>query len=319
MTQYILRRLLLSIPVLLVVSILVFGGVRVIPGDVCRLVLQTPEVTEEQCARVEHSMGLDQPAATQYVTWLGGVLRGDFGTSMISRRDVWQEIRNRMYLTVELAVLASTFAVLLAIPIGVYSATNQDKLADHLLRLITVGWLSIPGFWVATMLITFPAKWWGYSPPVGYAQVWEDPLKNLEQLYMPAIALGLALSASLARLTRSSMLEVLRQDYVRTARAKGLRDRVVLYRHGLKNAMLPVITLLGLQLGFLLGGTVVTESIFALPGLGTLLLGAVVQKDYTQIQGIVLFFAVIIVVINLLVDLSYAWFDPRVRAAFRGA
>jgi peptide/nickel transport system permease protein len=318
MTQYILRRLLLSIPVLVIVSILVFGGVRVIPGDVCRLVLQTPEVNEEQCARVEQNLGLDQPAARQYATWLGGVLRGDFGTSMISRRDVWQEIRSRMYLTVELALLASTFAVALAIPIGVYSAINQDKLGDHLLRLITVGWLSIPGFWVATMLITFPAKWWGYSPPVGYTQIWEDPLKNLEQLYMPAIALGLALSASLARLTRSSMLEVLRQDYVRTARAKGLKDRVVLYRHGLKNAMLPVITLFGLQLGFLLGGTIVLESIFALPGLGTLLLGSVVQKDYTQIQGIVLFFAAIIVVINLLVDLSYAWFDPRVRAAFRG-
>jgi peptide/nickel transport system permease protein len=163
------------------------------------------------------------------------------------------------------------------------------------------------------MLVTFPAKWWGYATPVGYADLWEDPLQNLEQLYMPAIALGLALSASLARLTRSSMLEVLRQDYVRTARAKGLSERVVLSRHALKNAMLPVMTLFGLQLAFLMGGTVVLESIFALPGLGTLLLTSVTFKDYTTIQGIVLFFAVLILIINILVDLSYAWFDPRIR------
>jgi peptide/nickel transport system permease protein len=315
MTQYILRRLLLAIPVLVAVSILIFGGVRVIPGDVCRLVLQTPEVTEEQCTRVEQRLGLDQPAARQYLTWLSGIVQGDFGTSMISRRNVWQEIRTRMYLTVELAVLAASFAVLIAIPIGVYSALKQDQMPDYVLRLLTIGWLSMPAFWVATMLITFPAKWWGYSPPVGYAHLWQDPAKNLEQLYLPAISLGLALSASLARLTRSSMLEVLRQDFVRTARAKGLRDRVVLYRHALKNAMLPVVTLFGLQFGFLLGGTVVLESIFALPGLGTLLLSSVITKDFTQIQGIVLFFAMLIVAINLLVDLSYGWFDPRVRYA----
>jgi peptide/nickel transport system permease protein len=244
---------------------------------------------------------------------MGHVVRGDLGTSMVSRRDVWGEIRSRMYLTVELALLSGTFALILAIPIGVYSAVKQDKPADYLLRLVTVGWLSMPSFWVATMLITFPAKWWGYSPPVGYAHLWEDPVKNLQQLYMPVFALGIALSASLARLARSSMLEVLRQDYVRTARAKGLNQRSVLYRHALKNAMLPVITLFGLQFGFLLGGTVVLESIFALPGLGTLLLSAVIVKDYTQIQGIVLFFAVMIILINLLVDLSYAWFDPRVK------
>jgi peptide/nickel transport system permease protein len=317
MTQYILRRVLLAIPVLVVVSICIFGAVRVIPGDVCRLVLQTPEVTEEQCQRVEQRLGLDKPAVTQYVTWAGNVVRGNFGTSMISRRSVWGEIQNRMYVTVELAILAATFAVIIAIPIGVYSALKQDQLPDYALRLITIGWLSMPAFWVATMLITFPAKWWGYSPPVGYVQFWVDPLKNLQQLYLPAFSLALALSATLARLTRSSMLEVLRQDYVRTARAKGLNSRVVLYRHALKNAMLPVITLFGLQLGFLLGGTVVLESIYALPGLGTLLLSSVIQKDYTQIQGIVLFFSIIIVLINVVVDLSYAWFDPRVGGSYR--
>jgi peptide/nickel transport system permease protein len=310
---YALRRLLLSIPVLVVVSILVFAGVRIIPGDVCRLVLQSPDIQQSQCAVVLHSLGLDRPAVTQYLIWSGGILHGDFGTSMISHRDVWGEIQDHLPVTLELALLAGTFAVALALPIGVYSALRQDRFADYGLRILTVGWLSMPGFWIATMLVTFPAKWWGYTPPVGYVQIWQDPLTNLQQMYLPAIALGLSLSASLARLTRSSMLEVLRQDYVRVARAKGLRDFVVMSRHALKNAMLPVVTLFGLQLGFLLGGTVVLESIFSLPGLGTFLLNSVIIKDYPQVQGTVLFFAVIIVLINLAVDLSYVWFDPRVR------
>ena len=315
MAIYALRRLLLSIPVLIVVSVLVFAGVRVIPGDVCRLVLQSPDIQPSQCAVVMHSLGLDKPAVAQYLTWSGGILHGDFGTSMISHRDVWGEIQDHLPVTVELSLAAALFAVALALPIGVYSALRQDRFADYGLRILTVGWLSMPGFWIATMLVTFPAKWWGYTPPVGYVQIWQDPLKNLQQVYLPAIALGLSLSASLARLTRSSMLEVLRQDYVRVARAKGLRDYVVMSRHALKNAMLPVVTLFGLQLGFLLGGTVVLESIFSLPGLGTLLLNSVIIKDYTQVQGIVLFFAVIIILINLAVDLSYVWFDPRVRYA----
>jgi len=196
---------------------------------------------------------------------------------------------------------------------GVYAALKQDKLPDYASRLLTIGWLSMPSFWVGTMLITFPAKWWGYAPPAGFVQIWEDPLKNLEQVYLAAISLGLALSATLARLMRSSMLEVLRQDYIRTARSKGLRERVILSKHALKNAMLPVVTLFGLQLGFLLGGTVVLESIFALPGLGTLLLDSVIRKDFTQLQGLVLFFSVVIIIINIAVDLSYAWFDPRIR------
>jgi peptide/nickel transport system permease protein len=313
MGRYLASRFILAIPTLIVVSILIFGGVRVIPGNVCILVLQTPEVTDEQCDVVYQRLGLDKPAIQQYFSWMGNAIRGDFGRSMISERPVLDEIRARMNLTLQLTILASLFAVSLAIPIGVYSALRQDTLPDYALRIVTIGWLSMPAFWVATMLVTFPAKWWGYATPVGYADLWEDPLQNLEQLYMPAISLGLALSASLARLTRSSMLEVLRQDYVRTARAKGLSERVVLSRHALKNAMLPVMTLFGLQLAFLMGGTVVLESIFALPGLGTLLLTSVTFKDYTTIQGIVLFFAVLILIINFLVDLSYAWFDPRIR------
>ena len=313
MARYLVRRLLLAIPVLLVVSILIFGAVRIIPGDVCRLVLQSPEVTQEQCDRVDRELGLDKPATTQYLNWLGGVLQGDFGKSNLTKRPVFGEIRHRMNATLELALLASAFALALAIPMGVYAALKQDKLPDYASRLVTIGWLSMPSFWVGTMLITFPAKWWGYAPPAGYVQLWEDPLKNLEQVYLAAISLGLALSATLARLMRSSMLEVLRQDYIRTARSKGLHERVILTKHALKNAMLPVVTLFGLQLGFLLGGTVVLESIFALPGLGTLLLDSVIRKDFTQLQGLVLFFSVVIIMINIAVDLSYAWFDPRIR------
>jgi len=315
MARYIARRLLLAIPVLFVVTILIFGAVRVIPGDVCRLVLQSPDVTEDQCKRVYHDIGTDQPAVKQYLNWVGGVLHGDFGKSNLTHRPVFGEIRRRMNVTLELSILAGAFALALAIPMGVYAALKQDKLGDYVSRFITIGWLSMPSFWVGTMLITFPAKWWGYAPPVGYVNFWEDPLRNLQQVYLAAFSLGLALSATLARLMRSSMLEVLRQDYIRTARAKGLTDRVVLSRHAIKNAMLPVVTLFGLQLGFLLGGTVVLESIFALPGLGTLLLDSVIRKDFTQLQGLVLFFSVIIIFINLAVDLSYAWFDPRIRYA----
>jgi peptide/nickel transport system permease protein len=313
MSQYIVKRLLFTLLVLFAVSIVVFGAVRLIPGDVCRIVLATPDVDENQCRVIRAELGLDQPVVTQYLRYMSGVLRGNFGTTLIGKRDAWKEIRTRIPLTVELTVLATMFALTLALPIGVYSALKRDSVTDYGLRFLTIGWLSIPGFWLGTMLIIFPAKWWGYSPPVGYVDIWTDPVKNLHMLYMPAIALGLALSASLARVTRSSMLEVLRQDYIRTARAKGLVERGVVVRHALKNAMIPVITLFAIQFGTLLGGTVVLESIFTLPGLGTLLLTSVLVKDYPQVQGLVLFFGTMLVLINLVVDISYAWFDPRIR------
>ncbi len=315
MAQYIVKRLLFTVLVLWAVSVIVFGAVRLIPGDVCKIVLATSDVDARQCQAIRHDLGLDRPAAVQYLHYMSGVLRGDFGKALISKRDVWGEIRTRIPLTLELALLATVFALTLAIPIGVISAVKQDTPLDYVLRLLTIGWLSIPSFWLGTMLIVFPARWWGYSPPVGYVDLWRDPLKNLHQLYLPAIALGLALSASLARLTRSSMLEVLRQDYIRTARAKGLKEHTMVFRHALRNALIPVITLFAIQFGVLLGGTVVLESIFSLPGLGTLALNAVLLKDYPQVQGLVLFFATALVLINLVVDISYAWIDPRIRYA----
>lgn len=313
MGQYIVKRVLFSLLVLFAISIIVFSAVRVMPGNVCHIVLQTPDVTEEQCAAIDKELGIDQPVVTQYFKYIGGVLTGDFGKSLITKRDVWTEMSDRIPLTIELTLLSTIFALVIAIPIGVISAIKQDSLSDYGLRLLTIGWLSIPSFWLGTMLIVFPSKWWHYGPPVGYVNIWEDPLKNLEQLYLPAISLGLALSASLARVTRSSMLEVLRQDYIRTARAKGLGSRVVVIRHALRNAMIPVTTLFALQVGVLFGGTVVLESIFSLPGLGGLTLSAVRAKDYSQVQGLVLLFATVLVLLNLLVDLSYAWIDPRIR------
>ncbi|MEP7214920.1 MAG: ABC transporter permease [Anaerolineaceae bacterium] len=313
MAPYVVKRVLFSLLVLGVISIIVFSAVRIIPGDVCHIVLQTPDVTEAQCKVINSELGIDQPVVTQYFKYIGGVLKGDFGKSLITKRDVFAEMKDRIPLTIELTLLSTIFALLLAIPIGVISAIKQDTAWDYVLRFITIGWLSIPAFWLGTMLIVFPSTWWNYGPPVGYVNIWQDPFKNLEQLYLPAISLGLALSASLARITRSSMLEVLRQDYIRTARAKGLSGNVVVIRHALRNAMIPVITLFGLQVGVLFGGTVVLESIFSLPGLGGLTLSAVRSKDYSQVQGLVLLFATVLVFLNLLVDLSYAWIDPRIR------
>lgn len=313
MAQYLAKRVFSALLVLFVISIVVFIAVRAIPGDVCRIVLATPDVDQQQCDAIRSELGIDEPVVTQYLKYMGGIMTGDWGTTLISKREVWTEIRTRIPLTLELTVLATAFAIVLAIPIGVISAVKQDSPVDLVLRVFSIGWLSIPGFWLATMLIVFPAKWWGYAPPVGYVDIWDDPLKNLEQLYLPAFALGLALSASLARVMRSAMLEVFRQDYIRTARAKGLREWVIISRHALKNSMIPVITLFGLQVGVLFGGTVVLEGIFSLPGLGLLTFQSVSIKDYPQVQGLVLFFAAVLVTINLLVDLSYAWFDPRIR------
>lgn len=319
MGQYIVRRVLMAFPVLILVSIVVFAGVRVVPGDICSIVLgvdtsgQGGVAAAENCDRVKHDLGLDKPLTTQYFHWMGNILTGDFGDSMTNRTPVLHLIERRMYTTLELATLATVFSIAIALPVGVYSALKQDQFADVVLRFLTIGWLSLPQFWVGTMLIVFPAIWWGYATPVPYVQFWDDPLRNLEQVYLPVIALSVAFSATIARLTRSAMLEILRQDYVRTARAKGLANNVVLYKHALKNAMLPVITLIGLQTGVLLGGTVILEQLFTLPGIGFLLVESTITKDFAAVQAIVLMFAVIIIIINLLVDLSYALFDPRVR------
>jgi peptide/nickel transport system permease protein len=323
MIAYITKRILLTFPVIIAVSILVFGAVRVIPGDVCRLLLNAQDTSlEPECDSINHALGLDRPVVAQYVRWSGlewfvggpeGVLQADFSNSIVTRQPVSEEIVRRMPVTLEITLLGMAFGILVGIPAGVGSAIFQNKWPDNLLRLVMIGWLSVPALGVATMLITFPAKWWGYGPPLGYENIWKAPLTNLEQLYLPAISIGLALSAGIARYMRSALLEVLRQDYIRTARAKGLAPRTVIFGHALKNGILPVVTLLGVQLGGLLSGTVIVERIFGLPGLGTLTVNSVLAKDYPTVQAIVLVTALIIVMVNLVIDISYAWLDPRVK------
>ena len=317
MAKYIATRLILTLPTLLLLSIFVFGAIRIIPGDVCQLILQTGgtqgAIDQETCDRINTALGLDKPVTTQYATWLGNVLTGDLGKSLFNKRDVGHDIQLRMAVTLEIAILGSLFSLFIGVPMGVASALKQNKFPDHALRFLAVGWLSIPSFWVGTLLVTLPALWWHYAPPVGYTNIWDDPIRNMQQVYLPMIAIGLGISAGMARLTRSSMLEVLREDYVRTARAKGLGNTTVIYRHALRNALLPVVTLFGIQTALLLSGTVVIELIFGLPGMGTFLLDSVQLKDYPAIQGAVLFFAVVVVFANLAVDLSYAFLDPRVQ------
>ena len=296
------------------VSLLIFSLVRILPGDAILMQLdQAAAPTPEVLARARQELGLDRPLLEQYRIWMGGVVRGDLGRSLTSRRPVTEELLKRISLTCHLAVLAMGIALLIALPIGILSAVRQDTTTDYLGRFVAVLGLSLPDFWLATVAITFLAIWVGWIPPIGFAPVWVDPARSLSQLLIPATIIGARLAAVSMRMTRSSLLEVLRQDYIRTARAKGRRERGVILGHALKNAMVPVITVLGQQFSVLLGGTVIVEVIFLQPGVGSLMLDAVQLRDYTLIQGAVLFFAAVIVIMNLLIDMSYAWLDPRIR------
>jgi peptide/nickel transport system permease protein len=314
MRTYIARRILQGLLVLWLVSLLIFSLVRILPGDAIIMQLdQAAAPTPEVLKRARQELGLDRPFLAQYRTWMARAVQGDLGRSLITRRPVTQELLKRINLTTHLAVLSVIIAVLIALPVGVLSAVRQDTASDYLGRLFAILGLSLPDFWLATVAITFLAIWFHWIPPIGFASLWEDPARCLSQLLIPALIIGARLAAVSMRMTRSSLLEVLRQDYIRTARAKGARERAVIVRHALKNAFIPVLTVIGGQFSVLLGGTVIVEVIFLQPGVGSLMLDAVLLRDYTLIQGAVLFFAAVIVVTNLLVDLSYAWLDPRIR------
>jgi peptide/nickel transport system permease protein len=314
MRTYIARRIVQGLLVLWLVSLLIFSLVRILPGDAVIMQLdQAAAPTPEVLTLARQELGLDRPFLAQYRTWVAGAVQGDLGRSLVTRRPVTQELLRRINLTGHLAVLSVIIALMIALPIGVLSAVRQDTASDYLGRLFAILGLSLPDFWLATVVITFLAIWFQWIPPIGFAPLWEDPARCLSQLLIPALIIGARLAAVSMRMTRSSLLEVLRQVKIRTARAKGTRERAVIVRHALKNAFIPVVTVIGQQFSVLLGGTVIVEFIFLQPGVGSLMLDAVLLRDYTLIQGAVLFFAAVIVVANLLVDLSYAWLDPRIR------
>lgn len=314
MIQYIFRRLLVALPAIILVALFANGVVHLVPGDAVLLMIQdTGYASEEQLARIRHELGLDQPFLSQFVAWLGGVVRGDFGNSIWTGRPVLGEILRTLPLTLELAFLSMTAATLLAIPIGVLSAIRQNTIWDYVLRLVAILGLSIPGFVLAIGLILVLSLTIGWVPPMEYANPLQDPVANLQQMVLPAFSIGFIYAAVIMRMSRSSMLEVMRQDYIRTAWSKGLPERAVVLRHALKNAFIPIIAIMGIRMRALLGSTVIIETVFALPGIGRLTLDALLNRDFTQLQGNLLVIALLIVGMNLLVDLSYAWFNPRIR------
>jgi len=310
--RYLAKRLLVAIPSLLIATLIVFSLPRLLPGDAVELMLAEKAYAKD-VEELRAKLGLDRALSVQYVEWLGRVARGDLGESLWTRRPVLEEIAHRLPVTLELALAALGIAVLLAIPVGVIAAARQDSLVDFLVRSAAILGLSVPGFWLATLVIVLPAIWWGWRPLTGFTELSRDPLQHLLQLFIPAAILGVASAGALMRLTRGMLLEVLRQDYVRTAWAKGLAERAIIIKHGLRNAVIPVITLLGTQLPQIIGGTVIIEQIFGLPGMSRFLFDAINQRDYPVIQGVNLVVVSTVVLVNLTVDAIYAVLDPRIR------
>lgn len=316
MRNYIIRRGLLIIPTLFLVSLVVFFTIRAIPGKALDLmVMEHPTGTGGtiDVDALRTMLGLNDPPHVQYGKWMGGVLRGEFGKSLWSPRFLRDELALRLPVTFELGFMAFIIAQLIALPIGLFSAIRQDSIGDFFGRSFAIIALSVPGFWLGTMVMVFPSIWWGYSPPMKLIQFTQDPFANLQQFIIPATLMGLGMSGTTMRMLRTTMLEVLRQDYVRTAWAKGLRERIVVMRHGLRNAMIPVVTIIAGQIPVMIGGAVIMEQIFNLPGMGRLFLDSINRRDYPFVSGINVFLAAAGMIIILLTDLSYAYLDPRIR------
>ena len=332
MRTYFIRRLLLMIPTLFLLSILVFLSVRFIPGDVIDVMVGKMHgwgggYTNREA--LERVLGLDVPVHVQYGRWIGvlptpdwrtgeshfsGILQGTLGKSLYATHlSIEDQVLERLPVTLELGVMAIVIGLVIALPVGIYSAIRQDTATDYLGRSIAIIGLATPNFWLAIMVILYPAIWWGWAPSIKYIPLVKDPLGNLGMFLIPSVILGTAMAAETMRMTRTMMLEVLRQDYIRTAWSKGLKERLVVMRHAIRNALIPIVTLIGLQLPLLIGGSVILEEIFVLPGIGRLFLDALEGRDYPAVQGINLFFATVVVGINLMIDLIYAFLDPRVQ------
>ena len=315
MARYIVKRFLLMIPTMIGVAALIFFLMRVVPGDIVELRMsgESGFASKEQIALERARFGLDRPLWRQFVEWMWGLARLDFGRSMWTGASIGSEIQLRFLLSLELDVLATSVAVLLAIPLGVIAALKQDTWVDYAVRIFSIAGIATPSFWLGIVVILALLIVFKWLPPMVYTPPWVNPWQNLAQLIWPALAVGYRYSAVATRMTRSAMLEVLREDYIRTARAKGLWEKLILTRHALKNAMLPVLTVVGLEFAFLMGGLVVTEQVFNLNGLGLLFVQSVAHRDYTLTQALVLLVAAIFIVVNFLMDLTYAWLDPRIR------
>jgi peptide/nickel transport system permease protein len=314
MYKYVARRVLLAVPVLVLSSLIVFGLMRVMPGDaLTALMAESGNLGDKEMKKLRKDLGLDRPYYQQYALWVWQMVSLNPGDSIFTNEPIPVALKKAIPVTVELATLAMILGLVIAIPIGVLSATRQDSASDYVGRVVGVSGLSLPDFWLGTLVITFAAIWFHWIPPIGYVSLWESPWRNLQQFLLPAAVLGFRLSAATMRMTRSTVLEVLREDYVRTAWAKGLAGRIVVYKHALKNALIPVVTIIGGQFGVLLAGTVVVETIFALPGMGRLTVEAILYRDYPVVQTNVMLVAGTLVTLNLLIDMTYAWLDPRIR------
>lgn len=314
MSEFVIRRLLALIPTLFFASLIIFFAIRMIPGDVIDLMLAQNDVANSaDHDSLRAALGIDRPMLEQYGRWAGAALTGDLGNSLWQNEPVADLIAQRLPVTLELGILALFVSTSVGVSIGVYSAVRQDTAGDYVARSFSLLMLSVPGFWLATLVMVFPSVWWRWSPDLEFTPFLVDPVRNLMHIIVPAVLLGLSLSGVTMRMTRTMMLDVLRQDYIRTARAKGLKESVVIFRHALRNSLIPVVTLIGLQAPMLIGGAVIFEQIFALPGMGSLLLDAVFQRDYPVVTGVFLVVGVTVLFINLAVDLTYGWLDPRVR------
>lgn len=315
MLRYTIRRFFLMIPTLLGVAVLVFVLLRAMPGDIVemRMLMDGGQVSPEALIAERARLGLDQPLLYQFYHWITGIMVGDFGTSMWTGRPVIEEIGSRIGLSLQVAIMATILAVLISIPLGTISALYNNTWIDHIIRSFAIAGLAIPSFWLGMLIILGLLLTFNWIPPLTYTPIWEDPIKNLSQLIWPALAVGYRYSAVATRMTRSTLLEVLQEDYIRTARAKGVYERLVLSRHAIRNAMLPVVTVIGLEFAFLIGGLVVTEQVFNLNGIGKLFVETVTRADYTMVQALVMLVAAFFIAINFVVDLLYAVLDPRIR------
>jgi peptide/nickel transport system permease protein len=315
MWQYIFKRVLLMLPTLLGAALLVFLLMHVVPGDIALLIIggdQGGDINVQEVLKVREQLGLDRPLYVQFLAWLWRAAHLDFGTSLWTRAPVSEELWIRLPVTLEVAVCATLVSSLLAIPLGMLAAIRQDTWPDYVVRVVSIGGLAVPSFWIGILIILWLVIWFQWSPPLEFVSLFIDPWQNLKQLVWPIVSVGYRYAAVTTRMTRSTMLEVLREDYVRTAWAKGLHERMVVLKHTLKNALLPVITIIGTEFAFLIGGLVVTETVFNLNGVGRFMVDAIAHRDIPVVQALVLLTALVFVVINLLVDVLYAWLDPRV-------